>query len=77
MTTKRAPAARWVLLILGILIVVPLLVMVAMMAMGSTMMGGGMRGMTSMGAWGLAWMVVLLAFVVALLVIGLRGSDRR
>jgi hypothetical protein len=55
---------------------VPLFVMVAMMAMGNTMMDGGMRGMMPMGTWGLAWMVTLLAFVVALLVIGLRGSDR-
>ena len=72
----------WVIVILAILVLLPLLGMIGMMAMGGTMMGGqmggsGMGGMMSMSGWGLLWMVLLAAALIALIVLVVRAISRR
>jgi len=45
--------------------------------MGGQMGGSGMGGMMSMSGWGLLWMVLLAAALIALIVLVVRAISRR
>jgi hypothetical protein len=64
----------WILAILAVvLVVVPLLSMAGMMTCCGGMMGGNLMGMS---AFGILWMLLSAAAVIALIVIGVRAATR-
>ena len=58
----------WIVVALAVVVLVPLLGMAGMMGMGATM-GGGMACCGGMGVWALVWMLLLAAFIIAVIVL--------
>lgn len=83
-TRPGSQVIAWVVVILAVLVLVPLLAMLGMMAMGGMMdggmmsepMAGGMNGIMGTQGWGLLWIVLLAAVLIALIVLVVRGIIR-
>ncbi|PWT89496.1 MAG: hypothetical protein C5B55_11315 [Blastocatellia bacterium] len=80
-TVNNKRLLRWVVIIVLILLLIPVITMLGAMMMGATIGGGMMRSMGGMMSTratglGLAWLILVAAALVFLLITVARGRTR-